>query len=222
MDKNTELIVQELKNKATVKQQVYRNIKDNFQDMKDCASMMIDVIKAESSDLDDSVKVEFRDISKFEFQVKLSGELLVVSMHSNVVKFPADHILNTHPYVQEEYSRQYFGAITAYNFLADSLKYKRMHDPGYLIARMFINGDNHFYIEGVRQLNFLYPNVAENVLSKDIMTQFIQSSILTAMENDSIMPNFDQMRVINVGQKQAMTMLGGVEKVGFQMNAKRD
>lgn len=214
-----ELIVQELKSKATVKQEAYRNITANFQEMKDCARLMVDEILELTKDIDDSVVVEFRDISKFEFQVKLSGELLVVSMHSNVVKFPEEHILNTHPYIQEEYSRQYFGAITAYNFLADSLKYKRLHDPGYLIARMFVNGDNHFYIEGVRQLNFLYPNVAVNVLTKEIMTQFIESSILAAMDNDSIMPNFDQMRVINVGQKQAMTMLGGVEKVGFQMTA---
>lgn len=219
---NLAAIVNELKNKGTVKQEVYRNTREVFQEMKTCAAAMVEDIKKNLSGVDESVKVDFKDVSKFEFQVKLSGELLVCSMHSNVVKFPEEHILNTHPYIQEEYGRQYFGAIQAYNFLADSLKYNRDHDPGYLIARMFVNKENHFYIEGVKQLNFLYPNIAENELNKHILTAYIESAIIAAMDNDSVMPNFEQMRVISVGQKRAMTMLGGVEKVGFQMTTSVD
>jgi len=210
-------IVKLLSFKASTKQAVYRNTLALFKRLKKVAASIVKEIDNRIEDED--VEVSYINVSEFEFQIKFSGDLLVFSMHSNVMTFPKEHILHKSPYIQEDSRREFFGSIVVYNFLADSLKYKRLHDPGYLLARMFLNIDNHFYIEGVRQLNFLHPDIAQNKLKHEILCQFIESSMIVSMEIDSEMPNFEQERVISVGQKLSRGMLGGIQKVGFKMSA---
>ena len=50
-------------------------------------------------------------------------------------------------YVKEDKNRSYCGVIHLYNFLADSFKYNRLNDVGYLIGRVFIIriGDSYPY-----------------------------------------------------------------------------
>jgi len=214
---NIASIVNLLGSKASTKQAVYRNTLALFKRLKKVASSIVNEIDDKIED--ENVEVSYLNVSEFEFQIKFSGDLLVFSMHSNVMTFPKEHILHKSPYIQENVRRSFFGSIVVYNFLADSLKYKRLHDAGYLLARMFINIDNNFYIEGVRQLNFLHPDVAQNELKHEILCQFIESCMIASMEMDSIMPNFEQERILSVQQKLSRNMLGGIQKVGFKMSA---
>ncbi len=216
-EENIKAIVNLLGSKASTKQAVYRNSLALFKRLKRVAAAIVKDIDEKIED--ENVEVAYIDVSKFEFQIKFSGDLLVFSMHSNVMTFPQEHILYKSPYIQEDERRSFFGSIVVYNFLADSLKYKRLHDAGYLLARMFINIDNHYYIEGVRQLHFLHPDVARNELKHEILCQFIESCMIASMEIDSIMPNFEQERILSVQQKLGRSMLGGIQKVGFKMNA---
>lgn len=221
MEHNHEARINQIGNllafKASTKQAVYRNTLALFKRLKKVAASIVTEIDDKIEDK--HVEVEYINVSEFEFQIKFSGDLLVFSMHSNVMTFPQGHILHKSPYIQEDSRRGFFGSIVVYNFLADSLKYKRLNDPGYLLARMFINIDNNFYIEGVRQLHFLHPDIAQNELKHDILCQFIESSMIVSMEIDSEMPNFEQERVISVHQKLSQNMLGNIQKVGFKMSA---
>lgn len=217
MEDRLDLILGQLKNKASAKQAVYRDALEVFERTKKIAGELTSELATKMADIDKHVLVEFRDIGKFEFQIKFSGDLLVFSMHSNTVIFPAEHVINSNPYIQEEPTRRFFGAITVYNFLDDSLKYKRMNDPGYLVGRMFTNRDEHFYIEGVKQLNFLYPDISKNVLTDEILRVFIESCMMAALEIDSSMPPFEKEKVISVGYKLSQNMLGNVQKVGFKV-----
>lgn len=211
-------IIELLKFKACTKQSVYKKTIEVFKHMKKIAASIATVIDGEIQSVDKSVDVEYINVSDFEFQIKFSGDLLVFSMHSNITIFPDEHVLNKNPYILEDPRRGFFGGIVVYNFLADSLKYNRMMDPGYLLARLFVNDDMHFYIEGVRQLNFLHPDISKNVLTEDILQLFIESSMIVSLQEDSEMPNFAQDRVISVQQKLSKMMLGNVKKVGFKMS----
>lgn len=212
-------LIEILKRKSSMKQEIFRNSAKLFKRMKEVAVDFVKDISSKVTDADKDVTIEYRDISEFEFHIKFAGELLVFSRHSNVVTFPEGHILSVNPYVQAEYGRNFFIPFLAYNFLSDSLKYNRLGDPGYLIARMFVNKDEHFYIEGVKQLNFLYPDISKNVISDQLMLDFIETSVLAALENDSIMQNYDANKVILVRDKLQMRMMGKVEKVGFKYSA---
>lgn len=219
-DSKVPQIIKYLEHKAVTKQLVHRKTIEHFKRLKKVAADIANVIDHEIQEIDKTVDVEYINVSDFEFQIKFSGDLLVFSMHSNIVTFPNEHVLQKNPYILQDPTRGFFGAIVAYNFLADSLKYNRMMDPGYLLARMFLNKDDHFYIEGVRQLHFLHPDVSQNVLTDEILRNFIESTMLASLEEDSEMPNFEKERVISVQQKLSKTMLGNIQKVGFKTSAR--
>jgi len=45
------------------------------------------------------------------------------------------------------------------------LKFNRVNDPGYLLARLMINHENRFFIEGEGQLATLFNKISEEALT---------------------------------------------------------
>ena len=87
---------------------------------------------------DQNVKALYSSKGKFEAQLKFSGDALLFNMHTNVFDFPSSHSLHRTKYVKEDQMRSFCGIIHIYNFLSDSLKYNRLNDEGYLIARVLL------------------------------------------------------------------------------------
>lgn len=222
MNDNTEMIVEALKQKACLKQQIFRTSQAVFSEMKRMAEALAEDLGSRFEFIDEFVIIEYKEINEFEFHLKFSGDLLIFTMHSNIVTFPHDHILSKNSYVLEDPRRGYFGHIMVYNYMADSLKYNRLNDPGYLLARMMLNLDQHFYIEGVRQLNFLHPDISKNKLKPDILRTFIQSVMVTAIGHDLYIPNYQDIQVMALGAKLQNQMVAGGSKVGFQMVHSKD
>src|SRR5690606_39107340 len=131
------------------KQQAYKNIKEVFSALRTEASQIVETLSDQISPIDKSVIVAIYEINEFEFHLKFGGDLLVFIMKSNIVSFPPDYPIMKSEYMSEAESRKYFGSILIYNFMADTIKYHRTDDKGYLIGRMLVNVENHFYIEGV-------------------------------------------------------------------------
>ncbi|HHG84826.1 MAG TPA: hypothetical protein ENJ82_08745 [Bacteroidetes bacterium] len=217
MENKFEMIVEALKEKACLKQAVYRSSLVTFKKMKAIAKSVAEALADRFAGIDKSVVIEYKEINEFEFYLKFSGDLLIFTMHSNISTVTEEHLIAKSPYVQENPNRGYFGHIMVYNFMADSLKYKRYKDPGYLIARMMLNEEDHFYIEGVRQLNFLHPDIAQNKVSDELLKLFIESAMLTAVGQDLYVPNYQDVQVVPLGSKMENQMVSGGFKVGFQM-----
>jgi hypothetical protein len=139
-------------------------------------------------------------------------------MHTNVVTFE-----DTHPILQEEYIKQnevnrYFGQIMIYNFMADSLRFNRTNDPGYLLARVMINHDNRFFIEGEKALA-AYNKISEEPVTADCLRKIVKIVLRMAIENDLIAPPFTQVKSITLHQKREHTLeMGGGQKIGFRMS----
>lgn len=208
-----------MSDRASIKQLIYRNSLAVFGEMKKLAAELANEVARRIVLVDKSVMVEFVDVSEFEFRLKFSGDLLIFTMHSNIIAFPPEHVLSASPYIKEDYHRGFFSTIMCYNFMADSVKYNRLNDPGYLLGRILLNYEGHFYIEGVRQLNFLYPDIAQNIVSHDILMDFIQSNMLTAIQTDLLAPDFQAIQLTALGDMLANQMVFGGKKLGFQMSA---
>ena len=73
--------------------------------------------------------------------------------------------------------RSFCGVINIYNFLSDSLKYNRLNDAGFLIARIFINKDNHFFVEGDAELGFLFNDLINQKINKEQLENIINSAL---------------------------------------------
>lgn len=116
--------------------------------------------------VDKRIVIDYKDKGEFEIELRVAGDILFFYMHTNIFEFEKSHPLWKTSYLKENEFNSYCGTIQIYNFLSDSFKYNRMNDVGYMIGRIFINKDAHFYVEGKRQLGFLYNDFANAVIDK--------------------------------------------------------
>lgn len=220
METQFEEIITALTEKAVLKQSIFRSTFAVFQMTKAIAADVAKRLAERFAAIDKTVVIEFAEEGQFEFQLKFGGDVLMFSMQTDVQTFGEEHILIKSAYVQENPQRGFYGTMTVYNFMADSVKYNRLNDAGYLLARMMVNFEGHYYIEGMRQMNFLHPDIAENVMSEAVLREFIQSAILLAVEQDLYAPAYQDVQVIPLALK-LQDQMAGAEKVGFQMKAKK-
>lgn len=202
-------ILSEFEQKASLKQAIYRNTADIFAALKIQLSKMATRLKQDYTSKDASVEIEFKDNNKFEAQLKFSGDMLVMSMHSNIFNFEESHSIFQTKYVKEDPSLSYCGIIYIHNFLADSIKYNRLADEGSLIARILINKEKHFMVEGEGALGFLYEDLADNIMTDEKMIDIIERSILFCLASDLLIPPFAQIKAVTLNQKQSMLAASG-------------
>ncbi|MBR6292040.1 MAG: hypothetical protein IKR33_04475, partial [Bacteroidales bacterium] len=145
-------------NKSELKQSVYQATKETFGLFRAQTRELIELFKQRCREEGKDVAFEFTDRGDFEFEVKFAGDILLFMMHTNVFEFSRDHQVMKTPYVREDQRRSYCGVIHIYNFLADSFAYQRDNDLGYMIGRVFVNFEKHYFIEGKRELGMLYTN----------------------------------------------------------------
>lgn len=211
-------IRQLLESKSTAKQITYKNLLAAFSVLGKESERIIDELKT-TKPADTDVTVEFSWINEHEFHVKLAGDLLVFVLHTNVVTFDEEHGVMKTPYIREKEVNRYFGQIMVYNFMSDSLKFNRMNDPGYLVARLLINHEGRFLVEGDGQLGFLYNTISTQPISENDLNTLVKLSLMAAIENDLMAPPFPQVRFITLFQKQEKTQeLGAGQKIGFKMS----
>jgi hypothetical protein len=175
-----------------------------FNRFKNQLEVLGDKMRVDFKDKDSAVEIRYSEKGDFEAQLKFSGDVLVISMHSNVFSFPAEHAVNQLKYVQDDPSRKYCGVIHIHNFLADSLKYNRTSDVGYLLGRIFINKDEHFFVDGQSQLGFLFNSFGKGKIKESQVIEILELAIIYCMDFDLLTPPFETVRQITLEETQFM------------------
>jgi hypothetical protein len=134
---------------------------------------------------------------------------------------PPDHPTLRKEYIRENTKRAYFGQIFIYNFMNDSFRYNRQQDMGYMVARLLVNCERKFFIEGVRPLNFLHPEISDSEISTELLRKLLEQSMLTAIETDLTSVPVQSMLMMTVGDKLAQNESRAGEKLGFQFSGKK-
>ena len=196
--KQEEKIIDLLQTKACAKQKVYRETKDVFADFQKQLKEKSSAVNTEITDKD--VQVVYSSAGDFEAKLRFSGDTLLFHMHSNVFDFPSSHSIHKTKYVKEDILRSFCGVINIYNFLSDSFKYNRLNDAGYLIARVFINKEKHFFVEGDKQLGFLFNDFVNQQINIAEIEKIINESMIYALDFDLQLPNFNEVKVVSVHQ----------------------
>ena len=208
--------------KATLKQDVYKNTLATLNLLKKAMSEMTELYyQIDSADAKE-IPFIYKDKSEFEAELKFAGDTLVFMMHTNVFEFPRDHEVIKTPYVQEDKDRSYCGIINIFNFLSDSFKYNRLNDLGYLIGRIFVNKDNHYFIEGKRELGFLYTNFGQSEINEKKVFEILESSVYYTLTFDLLTPPYDQIKEVSVAEfKTAMDsmQIKTGKRLGFKFQA---
>ena len=212
-----------LNQKARIKVQVNEVALDIFNQLKDVLGEM-------SNDLNDlleeenerKVRLEYRDRGKYEAELKFADDVLVFSLHTDVFQFDRDHAVWKNPYVKANPFNSYCGVINVYNFLADSLKFKRGEDVGYLVARLFVNRDKYFFVEGKRQLRQKTSNFGKVMLVKEELVSFVEQAMLYSLEFDLLVPPYDLVKMATVEQintKIESTRMRTGKRLGYKYNS---
>jgi len=215
-------VVNLLSDKATLKQDVFSITKEIFSQMKDMTKAISEKIQAAPEVDHEKVPVEFEELNEFEFQLKVGGDIVVFLMKTNVFALPANHKDYKHKYFKSDWKKSYFGQIMIYDFIADSVKFNRVDDVGYLIERIFINIEEHFMVEGLKNIGYSYHDIARNIISKTVLEDLIEDAILVSIETDLVSTSFADNFNLTVEQRRLKRSKVAGSKLGFQMSTNKE
>ncbi|MFK8038165.1 MAG: hypothetical protein AB8B74_07745 [Crocinitomicaceae bacterium] len=204
MEKERNHIVNLLKSKSVMKQNVFSNTKEWFRILKQELSECISLIQEELKDTP-KIRLKYVDAGPYEAQLFIGSDVLIFYMHTNVFRFSKSNFVHQSSYLKKDPTAAYCGIINIYNFLADSYELKRSNDAGYLISRIFVNKDNHFMIEGKGYLEFAYRDFLNQVMHKDVMLDVILKVAAYAIEFDLLTPPYNSVGVVSVDQMQTLS-----------------
>ena len=225
MQASQDIIIQLLKEKASLKQDVYYKTVIAFQNLKEVVKQVADELRPICQEIDKRLVVEFRDKGEFEVELRVAGDVLIFHMHTNIFEFDTSHQIWRSMYVKEKPARSFCGMINIYNFLADSFKYNRANDLGYLVARIFLNNEDHYFVEGKRQLGFLYNDFPHATLAKPELRNIVESAIVYCLNFDLFTPPFEEMKVVTLAQvmeESSMMSIKTGKRLGFRFQADSD
>lgn len=211
-------IFEGLKQKSSAKQAIYRNTLATFEMLRLVSQELVVELSRRVSSIDSSVVIEYRPVNEMEFHIRFSGDLLVFVLHSNIVTFPDDYGPMPTKYVEADFRRRFFGHIMAYNFMADSIKYQRLNDPGYLVGRLLINIDRHYFLEGVQQLELPDNDMSDTPVTDEALRLFVESAMIAAVNNDLVAPPMSDIKKITVKQKLENQQVSRGSKLGFSFS----
>jgi hypothetical protein len=228
MDNAKNKILETLKTKTRLKQIVFKQTTEVFKSFKKEAEELVEELSKGMKDVEPNVIVSFINKDEYEFHIKFGGDILVFFMHTNVFDFEKSHPVWKTSYLKEDELRAYCGMINVYNFLSDSFKYNRLNDVGDLVARFFLNKDEHYFVEGKKQLGFLFNDFVNETINNDKIRNIIESSILYSMEFDLLTPRFETMQNVSVHEVNEVTNAMSIKtgkRLGFKFrveNKKND
>ncbi|MFN0031015.1 MAG: hypothetical protein ACKVOR_02535 [Flavobacteriales bacterium] len=208
-----------IEEKSILKQNVYANTMQVFNELKVVLAEVVHDIQKKCAGKDKRLDFYFKDKGDFQAEVKIAGDILVFYMHTNTFQFDKGHSAWRTSYLKEDEDRSYVGIINVYNFLADSFKYQREADKGYLIARIFVNIDSHFIVQGKRQLGYLYNDFVNSHLHREALTNVVESTIIYTLGFDLYTPPYENLQEVTVEEIQSVThsaSLATGKRMGFR------
>ncbi|MBL7944666.1 MAG: hypothetical protein JNN32_01300 [Flavobacteriales bacterium] len=220
-----DLIVKAMLAKSAMKQDVFKATTDLFGQLKEVLKEIAGDLEGAVTSKDQRLAVSFTDRGALACEIRVAGDTLIFHMHTNVFRLDQSHSLWKGSYLAEDEMRGYFGVINVYNFLSDSFKYNRERDLGYLVARLFLNKEQHFIVQGKRQMGFLYNDLAGNVMDVVRLKEVLYSLINYVLEFDLLAPPYDQVQQVTVSEMNELNanmQISTGKRLGFRFQADGD
>jgi len=222
-ENSRELILKVLQEKAVLKLEVCERTEAGFNALKKILSEVQDELKSSIHKvISKNTPIGYLERGEFEAEFNIIDDSIFFIRHTNVFTFESNHEIWKLSYVQKDHNLAFCGTINIYNFLSDSFKYNRTSDLGYLIARIFINKENHFFVEGKRQLGFLYNDFSNDVFDTGAIRKVIESALLYSLDFDPYTPPYEQLQQLTVQDILTYTMESRIstgKRLGFKFEA---
>lgn len=212
-----------LHHKAALKQDIHFDSLTVFNSFKRVMEEEVNSLKPHLND--DRIRMQYIDKGKYEAQIYIGSDLLFFHLHTNVFLLPDEHPFWKLEYLKKNPDNGYFGIIYIYNFLAQSVLQGRVEDPGYLIGRIFINKEGHFFIEGQGDLGVDFKDVEKKIISDKEIRSILYKSFCFAAQFELLTPPFELMAQVNVFQIQEISSALNLQtgkRLGFKFFAEEN
>jgi len=200
LDKNRQIILNLLANKAALKQDVADDSEKMFEKFKQHIKAELDALRPLITD--ERIRLSYEDRGKFEIIVFVGSDMLVFHLHTNIFKLPGTSPLWGTRYFASNENNGYFAVIHVYNFLAESYLRNRYEDRGNLIARIMMNHEDHFMVEGKGQLGVLFQDPENTLMNENYIKLIVQLSFAFALQFDLYIPPYEYLEEITIAQVQ--------------------
>lgn len=220
IEPNRKIILELLKNKAALKQDIAEDTSVIFEMLKKVIDEELEGLKGHVKD--PRVRLFSKEIGIFEKHLYVGSDVLIFHQHNNVFRLPDDNPLWGTSYFKADESRGYFGILYIYNFLAQSLIQNRLYDQGYLIGRVFFNKDRHFMVEGKGQLGTLFRDPESMVLDENALKLIVQLSCVFAIDFELLVPPFEMISTMTVEESKVISnnlQMQTGKRLGFKMKS---
>ena len=220
INKEQKLILDLLTHKAALKQDIADFSEEVLRLFKRVAENELTELAKHVSD--PRIRLRHEDKGKHEFRVFVGSDTLVFQLHSNIFRLPDEHSLWQDDYLKNDETNGYFAIINVYNFLAESFEQNRLNDVGYLLGRVYINREHHFFVEGDTPIGAKYNNPGKEVLSEKIIRQILRGIIAFSIEFDLIAPPLEMVQEISLMQIQTISsdlQIATGKRLGFRFSA---
>ena len=202
-DISQQQILDLLLTKSALKQDIFSDTKQVFDNLKRVLSQ--EVLSLRTQITDERIRMQYMDKGEFEAQVYVGSDVLLFHRHSNVFLLPDSNPKWETEYLKEDARRGYFGIIYIYNFLAQSFLQNRLDDPGYLIGRIFVNCEGHFFIEGKGPLGTQFEELGKAKITDKVLKELLLTAFAFAVDFDLLTPPYEIVSQVNVRQIQAIS-----------------
>ncbi len=212
------LIISTLQEKNLVKKNVLQSLEIAFDNLKIAIKELVEELNSELKEKREGFLLEYQ-IGNFYTELFFGNDVVVFHFQNNIYEIDKSHSIWSHSYIQDNPLNAFVGIIHVYNFLKSSYKNNENEDLGYLIARIFINQEQHYFVEGKRQLGFLYNDFSQNLISKDDFKKIIQSVILYCLDFEMLVPPYEEVSIISLEQLKTMinkSKSQNAKRMGFQ------
>lgn len=207
--------------------QVYLHEKNVFNSVSECFKLLMteaeNLISDYNKNIEDSnVDFSINIVHDHIFELTVGSDVIVFFLHPNIFEFSRNHEVMRTKYIQDDKKRAQCGTILIYNYLADSIKYRRSGDIGYLIGRILINNEKHFYTEGKKEIGMLLNRFENNLFDKDAAVNILKSSIEYVIHFALLVPDFDIYKEMSVDQFLQMRdhmQIKTAKRLGFRFQA---
>lgn len=217
-------LVQNVKTKAIHKQRVIETTKFQFKLMKKQARILAEQMTTDIQS-EEGIEVTYTSKGKYEFELRFGEDIVLFLLHTDVFDFDKSHRIWNEAYVKEDRNRSFCGMISVFNFLKTSFEMNRAEDIGYLIGRVFINEENRFFVEGNRQLGYIFRDLGDSVLDEEAIKTILVTAIDYCNEFDLLAPPFSSVAQLRVGQVLDFTTQMKIQtgkRLGFQFSWDKD
>jgi hypothetical protein len=215
-------ILHQLSTRATLKQGVFDSTLESFSELKEVLKEFPDYYNPQLSEMDQRLLLQYEEVGSFVAKLKVAGDVLVFFMHTNAFMFDREHKVWEQDYAKDNAARCYSGVINIYNFLYDSFRYSRQEDLGYLVARVFVNREKCFFVEGKRQRSMGVSGFGKAQLNSEMWHRIVETSMLYSLEFDLLVPPYENMSVLTMAQMNEEIMQSRIrtgKRLGFIYNA---